>query len=268
MKHPLVSILIVSYNAQRYIEATVQSCLKQTYTNIEVLILDNASKDRTREIIRQLNDKRVRLIASEKNLGAYGGLNELLEKAKGEYIAIQDHDDLWLPEKLERQIEFLETHPEYSGCGTQTYYYYEGRELATLVPAKGDAAFVDHTSLVFRNTGYRYDLGYTLTDEHFEKKVLRSAGKLWCLAMPLVIHRIKADGTNLSGSRFQLNYKNLQELFALNGFSLSTLLYLANLVFARFLPEAMLWWLRRHVTLRQAKWLSQAELAKSVPFEI
>ena len=108
-----VSVLLCSYNAEVYIRATLQSLLAQTYTNIEILILDNNSKDTTVEIIKSYKDTRIRLYLSEKNLGPYGGLNFLLEQATGEYIAIQDHDDLWHPQKLAKQIVFLDKNHKY-----------------------------------------------------------------------------------------------------------------------------------------------------------
>ncbi len=142
---PLVTILIVTYNAERYIAATLQSCLSQTYQSIEVLILDNASEDRTIHLIRSFNDLRIKLRQSQKNIGPYAGLNELLPLAKGSYIAIQDHDDLWFPEKIERQVSYLGQHSEASGCGTLTFYYYEDRQLLIL-PNNGEVTdFVDHT---------------------------------------------------------------------------------------------------------------------------
>ena len=108
-----VSVILCTYNAEKYIRATLESILCQSYTTIEILILDNNSKDTTVDIIKSYKDTRIHIYSSEKNLGPYGGLNFLLEKATGEYIAIQDHDDLWRREKLEKQIEFLEKHKQY-----------------------------------------------------------------------------------------------------------------------------------------------------------
>ena len=110
---PKVSILLCSYNAELYVRDTLQSLLNQTYVNIEILILDNNSKDTTVEIIKSYKDTRIHLYPSEKNLGPYGGLNFLLEKAIGNYIAIQDHDDIWHSEKIKKQINFLEQHKKF-----------------------------------------------------------------------------------------------------------------------------------------------------------
>ena len=101
MNPPLVSVLVCSYNAEQFIESTVQSVLGQTYKNIELLVLDNASTDTTVNLLEQIQkaDSRLIIIASKTNHGAYPGLNLLLEKAKGTYIAINDHDDIWHSEK-------------------------------------------------------------------------------------------------------------------------------------------------------------------------
>lgn len=109
----MVSVILCTYNAENYIRATLESILCQSYTSIEILILDNNSKDITVEIIKSYKDTRIHLYPSEKNLGPYGGLNFLLEKAKGDYIAIQDHDDLWHPQKLAKQIAFLDNNHKY-----------------------------------------------------------------------------------------------------------------------------------------------------------
>ena len=91
----LVSILICTYNAENSIKQTLDSCLNQIYQNFEILIHDDWSKDKTIEVIKWMNDKRIKIIKSWEKLWPYWWLNFLLENAKWEYIAIQDHDDLW-----------------------------------------------------------------------------------------------------------------------------------------------------------------------------
>ena len=110
---PLVSVLICAYNAEKYIEATIRSVMTQTYRNLEILVLDNNSSDGTVGILEGLKREEAETAAlrREEELGAYGGLNYLLERAAGTYIAIQDHDDIWHPDKIARQVEFLETEP-------------------------------------------------------------------------------------------------------------------------------------------------------------
>ena len=245
MEQPLVSIIIVSYNAEKFIKKTLESCLAQTYSPLEILILDNFSKDNTIEIIEYFKDSRIKLFKGKSNVGPYAGLNFLIDRAQGKYIAVQDHDDIWFPEKIKKQIEFLEKNPSYIACGTNTFYYFEKIDRFTLTHNTPETNFVDHTSLVFRNLGVRYDTKYVLSDEHFEKIVLASHGKTACLPQSLTLHRIRKDGQNLSSYRFLLNWKNIKEYFAINRLSLRSVFYILTEYLKIFLPNGILWFKRR-----------------------
>lgn len=260
MNHPLVSILIVSFNAEAFIEKTLQSCLDQTYPHIEILLLDNCSTDQTVAKALSMQSDKITVIRSPHNVGPYDGLNLLLEKAKGTYIAIQDHDDIWLPEKIKKQVEFIETHPEYSGCGTATYYYFEELETLVLQRTSGDVGFVDHTSLLFRNQDIRYDSGNALSDVDFEKRVLSARGRLFCLPEALTVHRIRKDKGNLSSKRLKLTLGHMRDYFALYGWL--NILDFMNFTMSARLPKSVLWWIRRNITLRQAEWMSLEEFQK------
>ncbi|RVU34109.1 glycosyltransferase family 2 protein [Hwanghaeella grinnelliae] len=111
----LVSVIIPVFNREKTIRAAVDSVLLQSHGNIEVLVVDDCSSDRTREVVEAIPDKRVRLIPREKNGGAGAARNAGIAAAKGDYIAFQDSDDLWLPGKLERQIEVFKEAPDKVG---------------------------------------------------------------------------------------------------------------------------------------------------------
>ena len=105
----LVSIIMPSYNTAKFISETIYSVLTQTYTNWELIIVDDCSTDNTDEVAKPfLSDERIKYIKNEKNSGAAISRNRALCEAKGKWIAFLDSDDLWLPEKLEKQIEFME----------------------------------------------------------------------------------------------------------------------------------------------------------------
>lgn len=105
----LVSIIMPSYNTSKYIVETIQSVLAQTYKDWELLIVDDCSTDNTDEIVKPfLADKRIHYLKNEKNSGAAVSRNRALREAKGRWIAFLDSDDLWMPEKLERQISFMD----------------------------------------------------------------------------------------------------------------------------------------------------------------
>lgn len=105
----LVSIIMPSYNTAKFISETIYSVLTQTYTNWELIIVDDCSTDNTDEVAKPfLSDERIKYIKNEKNSGAAISRNRALCEAKGKWIAFLDSDDLWLPEKLEKQIAFME----------------------------------------------------------------------------------------------------------------------------------------------------------------
>ena len=109
----LVSIVMPSYNTEQYIADSVKSILAQTYPDWELIIVDDCSTDRTVEIVRSFNDPRIRLFRNERNSGAAVSRNKALREAKGKWIAFLDSDDVWLPEKLMKQIRFM-TENKYS----------------------------------------------------------------------------------------------------------------------------------------------------------
>ena len=102
----LISVIMAAYNAEKTIEQAVTSVLNQTYPNFELLVVNDCSKDRTVELVKEIavRDRRVRIISNAKNCGVSYTRKHGLEEAKGSWIAILDSDDAWAPEKLEKQI--------------------------------------------------------------------------------------------------------------------------------------------------------------------
>ena len=104
----LVSIIMPSYNTAKFISETIESVLAQTYPNWELIIVDDCSTDDTDAVVcPYLVDDRIRYIKNEKNRGAAVSRNRALREAKGKWVAFLDSDDLWFPEKLEKQISFM-----------------------------------------------------------------------------------------------------------------------------------------------------------------
>lgn len=118
-KMPLVSVIIPNYNSSKFISRTVESVLRQTYDNFELIIVDDASSDDSVSIIRKFikKDNRINLINLDKNSGGPAKpTNEGLKIAKGNFIAFLDADDQWLPDKLERQLNALQNTTEKTGA--------------------------------------------------------------------------------------------------------------------------------------------------------
>lgn len=110
LARPLVSVVMPSYNTAQYIREAVDSVLEQDYPNLELLVIDDGSTDATPEIIEAYGE-RVRFF-TQQNAGAGAARNLGLREARGEYIAFLDSDDVWLPGKLQAQVEHFETNPD------------------------------------------------------------------------------------------------------------------------------------------------------------
>jgi glycosyltransferase involved in cell wall biosynthesis len=106
------------YNGERYIEEAIDSILNQTFEDFDFIIIDDCSTDRTVEIIQSYRDSRIRLIQNRENIGQTKSLNVGLKLAKGKYVARMDDDDISLPERLAKQVAYMEINPEIGICGT------------------------------------------------------------------------------------------------------------------------------------------------------
>jgi glycosyltransferase involved in cell wall biosynthesis len=110
-KMPKISVIIPAYNAMTYLPETMATVLKQTYTDFEVIVVNDGSTDEIEAWITQLSDRRVKLV-SQANLGATGARNTGIRESQGEYLAFFDADDLWASTKLAKQVQILDSHPE------------------------------------------------------------------------------------------------------------------------------------------------------------
>src|SRR5580692_7213135 len=108
---PKVSIIMTAYNHEKFVQEAIQSVLDQSFQDFEFIIIDDASSDNTLNIIKKFNDARIRLTVLEQNQGQFVATNLGLDKAQGEYIGILNSDDAFHPDKLQKQITFLENNP-------------------------------------------------------------------------------------------------------------------------------------------------------------
>jgi len=124
-----VSVITPAYNAAKYISKTIESIQAQTFSDWELIIVDDASKDDTCSIVESFakSDSRIKLIRLEKNSGAAVARNKALDEAGGRFIAFCDSDDIWLKEKLQKQIAFMEE----KACGLSYTSYYRCKEDGT-----------------------------------------------------------------------------------------------------------------------------------------
>jgi glycosyltransferase involved in cell wall biosynthesis len=115
---PKISVMMPVWNGERYIADAIASILSQTYTDFELLVLNDGSTDKTVEIVQSFNDPRIRIINNEKNQGTVLTRNNGLTHCRGEYVAMLDADDLAHPTRFQKQVDFLDSHPDFGIVGS------------------------------------------------------------------------------------------------------------------------------------------------------
>ena len=185
-----VSIIMGIYNCENTLDESLQSIFNQTFQNWEFIICNDGSTDNSYSIVEKYakNDKRIKLIQNEKNMGLNYTLNHCLKYAQGEYIARMDGDDISLPTRLQKEVEFLDSHPDYSIVSTPMIYFDERGEFAIgksiKIPTKYDAIKGTpfcHAPCMVRKRAYDAVKGYSI-----DKKTLRVEDyDLWIRMMSL-----------------------------------------------------------------------------------
>ncbi|WP_426483419.1 glycosyltransferase family 2 protein [Flavobacterium sp. 2] len=211
----LVSIIVPTYNTEKFIRLTIESVQNQTYTNWEMILADDASTDKTVAIIEEFaqKDSRIKLFKSPENRGNGFARNTALEKATGKYIAYLDADDLWFPEKLEKQIEFLKTNNLHFTFSFYDSIDEEGNDLNRRVESPNPLTYKE---LFFCN--YVGNLTAIYDADYFGKIILETSQKrqdwrIWLTIVkqikmskpvpePLAFYRIRKD--SVSSSKFKL----------------------------------------------------------------
>jgi len=145
----LVTVGIPFYNTEAYIENCVQSILNQSYTNLEIILLNDGSKDNSLEIVKKINDPRIKIISDGENKGLIFRLNQLIDIAQGEYFARMDADDIMFPSRIEKQIAILEATPR-------------------IDVVHSDAVSIDDNNSIL---GYRYSADITTAVDIINRKV-------------------------------------------------------------------------------------------------
>lgn len=115
---PRVSVVTAVYNGERYVREAIDSLLHQSFSNFELIVIDDASTDGTPAILQSIRDPRVRLLHNDRNLGLARSLNRGIAAATGEYVARQDADDVSEPDRLRRQVAYLDAHPDVALLGS------------------------------------------------------------------------------------------------------------------------------------------------------
>ena len=137
---PLVSVIIPAYNAEKYVLEAIRSVEAQGYGSVEILLIDDGSKDSTVELVRQAAPQ-VRII-QQANAGAAAARNKGLEEATGDFICFLDADDGWFPGKLKAQVQYLQAHPEVGVCYHKWYVWKPNERGEFLPPQRSEEPVV------------------------------------------------------------------------------------------------------------------------------
>jgi glycosyltransferase involved in cell wall biosynthesis len=209
---PLVSILVPVYNAERYLRETLASLLAQTYSNFEIIALDDGSTDGSLAILQELAAKDARFkISTRPNQGIAATRNELISLATGEFLAVNDADDLSSPQRLEKQVAYLQAHPECVAVGSRMKMIdpqgrYVGEHFATTAHDGIDACnltgsgAIGHSSAMMRASAVRTVGGYRAAFEPSEDLDLwlrlAEVGELANLPEALADYRLHAESVS------------------------------------------------------------------------
>ena len=222
----MVSVLLAVYNGEKYLRSSIESIISQTYEDFELLIGFNGTVDNSKDIVKEFKDKRIRVFDYGMDKGKSKTLNKLLKKAKGEWLAMQDDDDVWLPKKLELQMNLAIT-GEYDVIGSKIFYCDELDKITgqpkistehseiVLKSMKGDNQ-IANSSAIFRTNITKEINGWDETlagieDFDFWLKLMSKGHKFVNLKKQLVLHRVH-KGSNFNTKKFDV--KPLLEKYA------------------------------------------------------
>lgn len=159
---PKISVIIPSYNHEKFIGDAIKSVLSQTFQDFEIIIIDDGSSDNSVAVIKTFHDPRIKFLLNEKNRGAVYTTNKMVELASGEYIALLNSDDLWESTKLEKQLKFLEDNKNYGAVFAQANIIKEDGSLLENGSRNDGAIFEQPNKTRFKWLNHFFYLGNAL----------------------------------------------------------------------------------------------------------
>ena len=222
-KTPLISVIMAVHNSENFLEERILSVLGQSFKDFELILIDDLSTDDSLKITQKYKkkDRRIILLKNKKNLGPAGTRNEGLKKARGKYIAILDSDDLSHPERLKRQFNYLEEHPDIFLVGSSAIFIdEEGREIRRFRKYMNPellswrlpkSCSIIHSSIMFRNgQNMFYNEEYKYAHDYaFYLEALSRNKELINVPDFLVKYRVSGDSISVKKRREQVYFRNL-----------------------------------------------------------
>lgn len=203
--NPKVSVVMSTYNDGKYVYEAVTSILNQTFTDLELIIINDASTDNTFEIISKIEDPRVVILSNETNQGLPYSLNRGFRIARGKYIARMDGDDISLPERIQKQYDYMENHPDVAICGCN-FKHFERSNVVVACPEDSDAIKVKilygsplaHSSWFIRkkdfdNLNVRYNEKFKSSQDYELMYRIKDKCKLACVQEILLLYRVRKN---------------------------------------------------------------------------
>ncbi len=223
MSTPLVSIIMPVFNGEKFLHEAIDSLLQQTYNNWELLAVNDGSTDRSREIILQYTDSRIKLIENEKNIGIIGTKNRAIDLARGKYIATLDADDIALPTRIEKQVAYLEANPNCGLCATLHQEIDEkgNKGLVSIFPTEPAdvksylliANCICHSSTMLRADLYKankYDDDYYVAEDFELWDRISRTHKV--VNLPEILTYYRVHGGNISITKKERMFETVKEL--------------------------------------------------------
>jgi glycosyltransferase involved in cell wall biosynthesis len=223
LQNPKVTVLMPVYNGEKYLSEAIDSILAQSYKNFELLIINDGSTDNCVSIINSYNDPRIRLVHNEKNLKLIATLNKGLELAQGEYIARMDCDDISLPERLAKQVAFMDSNPAIGICGTWVKTFGELDGHVWQFPPEPDQIKaglffenqIAHPSVLIRRASLKeFNLSYDPQEVHAEDYGLwLKCSRLFSMAnVPEVLLMYRFTSTSVSRVNIAAQQETLKQI--------------------------------------------------------
>ncbi|HIP35303.1 MAG TPA: glycosyltransferase [Crocinitomix sp.] len=219
---PKLSVILPVYNSEKYVYKAIESVLKQTFTNFELLVINDGSTDKSAQIIASFKDDRISIINNETNIGLTKTLNKGLDKARGKYIARMDADDICLPTRFEKQIEYLDNNPDIDVLGTAFEIF--GNENQTVYPPINSIEInlelyfnniMCHPSIMLRKN--------SINDLKYDDKYLHNED--WAFWLKCIQNGLKFSNLNTVLLKYRVQGQNISQQHKHTAFKRTTLIY-------------------------------------------